>query len=229
MFVPPAQRLSWEVSVDLRWIRLVGKIKAVHTTTHPATSRTRRIAICIVLVTVLAATGFGVAAAEVGVSISPGELAVAESTRPGRQTTLPPLQVGNPGDQPASYEVVAVGLTGTSAQPAEPDWFTLIPRTLQLAPGQTAEVTVMVQPGAEAATGRYAATIQAQLQPPGSATQIVAAAAARVFFDITAEPQDTDNTTRVWVLIALLIAVAVVTAEALRRRRTSRVAQRSTT
>lgn len=165
----------------------------------------------VVLAILVSVLGFAVAEAWVGVSITPGELAVSETVEAGEEITLPAFQVRNPGDQPASYRLTANGLNADSTESADPEWFTLTPTNLELAPGQTAQVTATVRPGPETVAGRYAATIQMQFQPQGGGSQLVAAAAAKVFFDVASDPPDTttEGLPWWWVLLAATLAMAL--------------------
>ena len=181
-----------------------------------------RATVALLLTSMMSVAAFGVAAGEVGVSITPGELAVREAVQAGQELALPTFQVGNPGDQPASYRLSATGLNAGAAQPAQPEWFTLSPATLELAPGETAEITATLKPGPEAAAGRYGAIIKSELLPQDGPVQIAAAAATRVFFDVTADPQISDTAGWQWwgILITALIAIAI--GAFLLRRRTRR-------
>jgi hypothetical protein len=126
------------------------------------------------------------AAADRGVSIDVGRVAVTQKLLPGGGYRLPAFGVRNPGDEAASYRMVISGITGQAGKQPPAEWFRFTPATFSLAPGTTRAVTARIDLPAGADPGDYEALVGAQLVSERGGATVGAEAAARLSF--TVEP-----------------------------------------
>ena len=124
------------------------------------------------------------AAADRGVSIDVGRVAVTQKLLPGAGYRLPAFGVRNPGDEPATYRMVSSSVTGQDGNEVPPEWFRFRPSTFTLEPGATRAVTARIDLPAGADPGDYEALVGAQLVSEGDGTTVGAEAAARVSFSV---------------------------------------------
>ena len=75
----------------------------------------------------------GAAAAQAGVEVDLGAVAVDDALRAGQRYVLPQIGVRNPGSEATSYEMMVMPLEGTLNPPA--DWVDFEPRRFDLEPG----------------------------------------------------------------------------------------------
>jgi hypothetical protein len=124
------------------------------------------------------------AAADRGVSIDVGRVAVTQKLLPGGGYRLPAFGVRNPGDEPATYRMVSSSITGQAGKEAPPQWFRFRPSTFTLEPGATRAVTARIDLPAGADPGDYEALVGAQLVGEADGATVGAEAAARVSFSV---------------------------------------------
>jgi hypothetical protein len=124
------------------------------------------------------------AAADRGVSIDVGRVAVTEKLLPGAGYRLPTFGVRNPGDEPATYRMVSSSITGQAGKDVAPQWFRFRPSTFTLEPGAMRAVTARIDLPAGADPGDYEALVGAQLVSEGDGATVGAEAAARVSFSV---------------------------------------------
>jgi hypothetical protein len=131
----------------------------------------------------------GPAAADRGVSISLGSVAVSVPMRPGQEYRLPQLYVLNPGDEPSSYVMDAVPIANDSRSSIEPAWLTFDPATFTLEPGGRRNVAVVLRLPEETPAGDYLGMIRAVLATdPSGGALLGAAAGSRLTFTVDSGP-----------------------------------------
>jgi hypothetical protein len=176
----------------------------------------------------------GPVAADRGVSISLGSIAVSEALQAGREYRLPQLSVLNPGDERSAYVMDAVPLANEAVASLDPAWLSFAPASFTLEPGARRDVTVVLRVPSEAAAGPYLGMIRAVLAT-GDATGAVlgAAAGSRLTFTVEAPAASilrsitgawTGAGPWSWALAAVLAGVAL--ALILRRRFSLRIERR---
>lgn len=122
--------------------------------------------------------------ADVGVGVNLGRVAIEEKLVPGGRYRLPTLTVSNPGDAAGEYRVRVTdpGQPGRKVPPEA--WFRLEPGRFRLAPGASQSVDVSLELPFGAPPGPYAAYLEASPVTEGEGTQVGAAVATLVTFDI---------------------------------------------
>ena len=141
---------------------------------------------------VFALVGFtGAARAQdggIGVAMDPGQLAVSDPIEAGGSVTLPPVSVRNPGQVATTYELGGDGLTTDEATSAEPEWFSVDPTSVEVAPGASSDVVATITVPDDTPAGRYVGLVTAQAVPDGTGTQVGAAVGVRVYFEVVDAP-----------------------------------------
>jgi hypothetical protein len=172
--------------------------------------------VAAVVAVVAALGGGGLAHAQAGVGIDPGEISGLPPITPGESVTVA-VQVRNPGTEAANYEMIVQPLADVPELPPEAEWFTFSPATVELDGGEQAEIQVELTPSDDTDAGNYLALLTAQLVLPeaeGSGARVGAAVATKFLFTVAETPDSGGVPTWVFlagggVLIAGLAAFAV--------------------
>jgi hypothetical protein len=125
------------------------------------------------------------AAADRGVGISTGQIAVANELQPGGGYPLPRISVFNTGDVVSDYQLGVTYEVGQREHHPDAGWFDFDPERFTLAPGESRDINVALTIPTGAEPGDYFVLLQAQtvaLEP--GATSIGVAAATKLSFSV---------------------------------------------
>jgi len=128
------------------------------------------------------------AAADRGVRVDAGRIAIDDELMPGQTYRLPTIGVSNPGDETTSYTMAVTELSGTTTPDA--DWFEFEPASFELEPGRTQAVRVTLRIPVSAEASEYTALLAAEIvagdaaSTDGAGIGVGAAAAARLTFNV---------------------------------------------
>lgn len=126
----------------------------------------------------------GTASADRGVALDLGKVEIAQALTPGGGYQLPPVGVRNPGTEVTSYRMAVTSVEGQGGIPVPEDWLTFQPDEVTLKPGETRKVSARLSLPTGADPGAYEGLLAAQIVTEGSGTQVGAAAAARLLFEV---------------------------------------------
>jgi hypothetical protein len=126
----------------------------------------------------------GTASAERGVALDLGKVEIAQALTPGGSYHLPPVGVRNPGDERTTYRMVVSSVAGQSRAPVPESWVHFSPGEVTLGPGQTRKVQPRLSLPTGADPGNYEGLLAAQIVTGGAGTQVGAAAAAKLTFEV---------------------------------------------
>jgi hypothetical protein len=143
-----------------------------------------RLTIISLLVPAALAAGTQQVAADQGVSVDLGSIALNEKLSPGGQYRLPTLTVRNIGDEAGEYEIVIIHMNDADDEDAPEQWFDFQPSRFFLEPNQAQKVQLRIGLPTGADPGRYEALIEAHATTDGDGVRIRAAAASRVSFEV---------------------------------------------
>jgi hypothetical protein len=132
----------------------------------------------------LFAASSGTASADRGVALDLGKLEIAPALTPGGGYRLPPVGVRNPGDEVTTYRLVMRSTRGQEGAPVPVDWVEFDPGEVTLEPGASEKVRTRLSVPTGADPGDYEGLLAAQVVTEGSGTQVGAAAAAKVRFEV---------------------------------------------
>src|SRR3972149_6937993 len=124
------------------------------------------------------------AAAQTGVGISHGEIAVEEDLSRGGRYELPGVTVTNTGTEAARYEVVISSIQDQRELLPESGWFRFQPQAFDLTPGQSQVVSIALNVGSSAEPGDYFSLIEAHPIQPEEGVTIGVAAATKLSFHV---------------------------------------------
>jgi hypothetical protein len=175
------------------------------------------------------------AAADRGVAIDIGRIAIDQPLAPGGSYRLPPLGVRNPGDERTTYRLRVWPIRGAARAPDE-SWVRLTPERLTLRPNQIRKVEARLVLPPDAPAGDYAALIGPEIVGEASGASVGAAAAARLTFAVEPASTLTGWWNRLkrffldhlpWTAVVPGLVLAVLLADRLRRRYSLAVVRRS--
>ena len=178
----------------------------------------------------------GTASAERGVALDLGKVEIAQALTPGGSYHLPPVGVRNPGDDRTTYRMVVSSVAGQSRAPVPESWIHFSPGEVTLGPGQTRKVQPRLSLPTGADPGNYEGLLAAQIVTGEAGTQVGAAAAAKLTFEIESttllgawwhklSTASTEHAPWTWLVPAVLTSALV--ASQLRRRFSFRVEKRT--
>jgi hypothetical protein len=178
----------------------------------------------------------GTASAERGVALDLGKVEIAQALTPGGSYHLPPVGVRNPGDDRTTYRMVVSSVAGQSRAPVPESWVHFSPGEVTLGPGQTRKVQPRLSLPTGADPGNYEGLLAAQIVTGGAGTQVGAAAAAKLTFEVESttllgawwhklSTASTEHAPWTWLIPAVLASALV--ASQLRRRFSFRVEKRT--
>jgi hypothetical protein len=131
----------------------------------------------------------GAAAADRGVAIDAGRIAIDQPLQRGGGYTLPTIGVRNPGTERTSYRVAVSYLNEQKERRPPASWFRFTPRQLTLAAGKSRPVQVRLIVPTNAEPGKYSGLLEVRIVSTGTGAQVGAGAGARLSFRI--EPSST--------------------------------------
>jgi hypothetical protein len=137
---------------------------------------------CMLVIAALSAPAS--ACARLGVGVNVGRIRVDEALAAGGVYELPPIGVINTGDEPGSYTLTFVPISGQKELSPDDAWFTRTPETFELAPGAVRTVQIRLTLPVNAEPGDYFALASAspvQKTAAKGATIAVAAASKLTF------------------------------------------------
>jgi hypothetical protein len=176
----------------------------------------------------------GPAAADRGVSISLGSIAISVPLRPGQEYRLPQLFVLNPGDETSNYVMDAVPIANEAGASIEPSWLTFDPPSFALEPGARRDVAVVLRLPESTAPGEYHGLIRAVLATDASGGAVLGAAAgSRLTFTVDSgaasllrDLLSAWNAGGLWSWLVAVLLVTVALVLVLRRRFSFRIERR---
>jgi hypothetical protein len=124
------------------------------------------------------------ASADRGVALDLGRLDIAQVLTPGGSYRLPPVGVRNAGDEVTTYRMVVSSVEGQGDAPVPEEWLDFAPREVTLKPGETKNVESRLSLPTGADPGDYEGLLAAQIVTEGGGTQVGAAAAAKMTFEV---------------------------------------------
>lgn len=126
------------------------------------------------------------AVAKVGVGVNVGKIDVEQALYSGGIYALPSIGVVNTGDEPATYSMRAVSMTGQKERIPKPNWFAFDPKEFPVAPGAVQSVQVQLTLPVNAEPGKYFTLLMAS--PSKTATSpganIAVGAGTKVSFTV---------------------------------------------
>ena len=169
----------------------------------------------------------GTASAERGVALDLGKVEIAQALTPGGSYHLPPVGVRNPGDDRTTYRMVVSSVAGQSRAPVPESWVHFSPGEVTLGPGQTRKVQPRLSLPTGADPGNYEGLLAAQIVTGGASTQVGAAAAAKLTFEVESttllgawwhklSTASTEHSPWTW-LVPAVLASALVASQLMRR------------
>ncbi len=176
------------------------------------------------------------ASADRGVALDLGKVEIEQALTPGGGYQLPPVGVRNPGDEATTYRMVVSSVAGQSRTPVPASWLHFSPREVTVRPGETTKVQPRLSLPTGADPGDYEGLLAAQIVTAGGGTQVGAAAAAKVSFEVESttllgawwhelSTASTEHAPWTWLLPAVLASALVVSQ--LRRRFSLHVEKRT--
>lgn len=169
----------------------------------------------------------GTASAERGVALDLGTVEIAQALTPGGSYHLPPVGVRNPGDDRTTYRMVVSSIAGQSRAPVPESWVHFSPGEVTLGPGQTRKVQPRLSLPTGADPGNYEGLLAAQIVTGGVGSQVGAAAAAKLTFEVESttllgawwhklSTASTEHAPWTW-LVPAVLALALVASWLMRR------------
>jgi len=121
--------------------------------------------------------------AKVGVGMGAGEVRVTEDIKPGGIYSLPALRVFNTGDETTTYGMnVAYHQDNPQLRPVK-SWFTFIPATFTIEPGESQEVQITMFVPVKTEPGEYFAFLESgPVAEGGPGTSVGVAVATKLYF-----------------------------------------------
>lgn len=127
------------------------------------------------------------AAADVGVSLSTGAVAVDVPIEAGRDLDLPPVSVVNPGDLTSTYRLEVVPDLSGGAREVPRSWVELDRTEVQVGPGGAVPFRTRLSVPSDAPSGRYEVVVSSALASTAEgAVGTGAAAGVRISFVVAA-------------------------------------------
>jgi len=127
-----------------------------------------------------------VALANIGVGIGSGKITLQQQLKPGGIYEIPALVVLNTGDEPSEYGLsVEFNENQAELKPMR-DWFSFMPASFHLEPGQSQTVKIVLSLPVKAAPGAYFAYLEAhpiKKDVPGQSS-VGIASAAKLYFTV---------------------------------------------
>ncbi len=122
---------------------------------------------------------------KVGVGMGAGEIRITEEIKPGGIYSLPNLRVFNTGDETTTYGMnIAYHQNNPELRPQK-SWFTFIPATFTVEPGESQEVQVTMFVPVKTDPGAYFAFVESgpvAMNSPG--TSVGVAVATKLYFTV---------------------------------------------
>jgi hypothetical protein len=173
--------------------------------------------------------------ADRGVALDLGKVEIEQALTPGGGYLLPPVGVRNPGNERTTYRMVVSSVAGQSRAPVPESWVHFSPGEVTLGPGQTRKVQPRLSVPTGADPGDYEGLLAAQIVTGVAGTQVGAAAAAKLTFEVESttllgawwhklSTASTELAPWTWLVPAVLASALVVSQ--LRRRFSFRVEKR---
>ena len=179
----------------------------------------------------------GTASAERGVALDLGKVEIAQALTPGgRQRPLAAGRRPHPWDDRTTCRMVVSSVAGQSRAPVPESSVHFSPGEVTLGPGQTRKVQPRLSLPTGADPGNYEGLLAAQIVTGGAGTQVGAAAAAKLTFEVESttllgawwhklSTASTEHAPWTWLGPAVLASALV--ASQLRRRFSFRVEKRT--
>jgi hypothetical protein len=123
--------------------------------------------------------------AKVGVGMGAGEIRVTEEVKPGGIYSLPPLRVFNTGDETTTYGMNVAYHQDNPQHRPQKSWFTFIPATFTIEPGESQEVQITMFVPVKVDPGEYFAFLESgPVQTGGAGTSVGVAVATKLYFTV---------------------------------------------